>query len=160
MIVPINSKKRINPLMFILIFTIALFSACAGNYIRYKVSDEVEKSFKSFQALPDYTYYYDRGGHRPGAIIAIHKSYALGNADLWYQVDLSGDQLKSLVKAMINHSSTRLPYGYYMLDPQGKPIGMYFTRLSPGAVILEENNRVVVGFPENEYGPPGGASSH
>jgi hypothetical protein len=156
MSVSIKIKKNINPLIFLLIFTMILFGACAGNYARYKVSDEVEKSFKSFQALPDYAYYYDRGSYRPSAIIAIHKSYTLSNSDLWYKVDLSGGQLKSLVTEMVSHATTRPPYGYYILDPNGKKIGMYYTPWDTGLVILEENNQVVVGFPERDTGRPGG----
>ena len=146
--------------IFILFFLMILLGGCAGSQVRYKVSGEVEKSFKSFQAHPDYAYYYDRSGRRPGAIIAVHQRYRLSNADLWYKVDLAGGQLKSLVTAMVDQAEiTRPPYGYYILDPQGQPIGMYFTPLRAGGIILEDNNRVTVGFPEDDYGMSGGASS-
>jgi hypothetical protein len=151
-------RNRGNPTIYVLIFSTILFGACAGNYARYKVSNEVEISFKSFRAHPDYVYYTDISGIKPGAVIAIHKTYRLSNADLWYRVDLSGGQLKALVTAMVDNANiTRPPYGYYILDSQGEVIGMIFTPLRAGSIILEENNQVAVGFPENDYGPTGGA---
>ena len=54
---------------------------------------------------------------------------------------------------------TRPPYGYYIVDSQGQPIGMYFKSLRAGGIVLEDNNRVAVGFPENDYGMPGGVGS-
>ena len=157
-----KSRNITNLLIFLLIFTIALFSACAGNHVRYKVSNEVEKSFKSFQALPDYTYYYDQIGGVPSAIIAVHQSFTLSNAELWNKVDLTGNQLKTLVEAMINDSRHALwpPYGYDILDPNGKKMGMYFTPWSTGLIKLESDNRVAIDFPERDIGMSGGASSN
>lgn len=156
-----DSKKKTDLLIFCLTVTIVLFSACAGTHVKYKVSSEVENSFKSFQALPDHTYYYDQRGGVPSAIISIHKSFTLTNAEFWDKVDLSGNQLKTLVEAMTNDSRNAMwpPYGYDILDPNGKRIGMYFTPWDTGLIILKSGNRVSVGFPERDTGRPGGTGS-
>jgi hypothetical protein len=153
-----NIRNIENLPVFIMILLTIILGACAGKYARYKVSNDVETSFKSFRAQPDYVYYTDISGIKPGAIIAVHKTYELSNSDLWHKVDLSGDQLKALVTAMVDNAHiTRPPYGYHILDPRGEVIGTIFTPLRAGPIILEENNQVAVGFPENDYGPSGGA---
>ncbi|MFC1817186.1 hypothetical protein ACFL0M_14915 [Thermodesulfobacteriota bacterium] len=147
----IKTKKnaiRINILFF---FAMTTFVGCLANYGTYRASDEVNKAFEAFQVLPDYTYYYSGSDVSPDAIIGIHKRYKLSSADLWTKVDPTSKQLKYWVEAMTmeNHRGfPESPDGFYVLDPDGNQIGIYYTLWAPGPVKMEEDNQVSVYLPD------------
>jgi len=145
-------KPKINVICIGMLFFIAMttFLGCLANYGRNMLSDEVNNVFESFQVLPDHTYYYSGSDASPDAIIGIHKRYELDSADVWTKVDLANKQLKYWVETMAMASLKgypAFPDGYYILDPDEKPIGVYYTPWDPGPVRMEGENRVTVYLP-------------
>ena len=134
--------------MWILLFMIAvLATGCASskNLGKDKLSDEASKAFESFEVLPDHHYYYCGSNVKPDGILAIQKSYTLSEG-LWIKTEPDNKKLKHWVETMQGNISSP-PYGYYLLTPDGKQIGMIYTRWDPGAVEMLEDNKVSVHKP-------------
>ena len=122
---------------FFILTAFLLVSGCAQNLGRYQFSNEVDQAFKSYRILPDYKYYYTGLQHRPDAILGIHRDYTLDN-DLWTEIDLAGAQLKNWVGQQgYSGSSKRAATGYYILDPAGKRIGVWYSRYSGAPIKVE-----------------------
>ena len=97
----LKAKNEARGVIFFIIITMTLVIGCASGAIgKYKLSDEVRKSFISFQVLPNHNYYYSGLSSRPEGILAVHKSYTLTSADLWIEANPDSKQLKYWVEEM------------------------------------------------------------
>ena len=141
-----NGKR--SSLVF-LITALALLIGCSGTFGKYKRSDEVTKTYETYQVLPDYNYYYSGSNINPEAVLGIQKSYTLTSADLWIAVTLDAKQLKYWVETM-QKNIARPPDGYYILDNKGKPVGIYYTRWDTGPVEMQGENQVEVYLPDKD----------
>jgi hypothetical protein len=70
---------------FVFIIMVLIIGCASGAIGKYKLSDEVRKTFISSSVLPDHNYYYSGASDRPDGILAVHKSYTLTSADLWIE---------------------------------------------------------------------------
>jgi hypothetical protein len=119
---------------------------CAQNYGRLQRSAEVDKIFITYEVLPDHTYYYVGPDGRPDAIMGIESVYTL-ETTRWTQFDPSDDTLKKGVDWMNFHHSTSVryyPYGFFILDPEGKKLGIWYSIWDWTTVIMKEENRIEV----------------
>ena len=129
--------------------TTTLFFACMGNLANYgsnKLSDAARDKIENFQVLPDHNYYYTGSNVRPQALIAIHKSYTVSEG-IWKKVEPTSKDLKYMVGVM-QKSVAEPPYGYDILDPQGKLIGIFYSRWDPWPVKMEGGNKVTIYAPD------------
>jgi hypothetical protein len=128
--------------LFILTASV-LTSGCVSDFGRYQMSNEVRRSFESYQVLPGYKYYYAGLQDRPDAILGIDRHYTLDNA-LWSEIDLTSAQLRAWIGHLARPGSSRLmAFGYYILDPAGKRIGVWYSRFRGVPVKMEPGNRIV-----------------
>ena len=135
-----------------LFMTAAILAGCAAgpkNFGKNKLSDEAAKAFESFQVLPDHTYYYSGSQVSPDAILAVHNSYVMTSDDLWSKTSPDGKQLKFWVESL-QKSAANPAYGYFLLTPDGKQIGVIYTRWDPGPVEMGAGNRVSVYLPDKD----------
>jgi len=143
-------KKDRLKISVLTIFFASLFAlaGCAENYGRLQRNEEVDKIFKTYRTLPDHNYYYTGPAGRPDAIMGIHNDYTLETTQ-WTPFDPSGDTLKTGVDSINFHHSTRVrnyPYGFIILDPAGKQVGIWYSIWDWTTVILEKDKRIKV-FP-------------
>lgn len=89
-----QGKNNKRSALIFLIAALTLLIGCSGTWGKYKRSDEVKKTYETYQVLPDYNYYYSGSNVRPEAVMGIQKDYTLTSADLWTAVDLDSKQLK------------------------------------------------------------------
>jgi len=135
---------------FFIIIAMILVAGCAsGPAGKYKLSDEVKKTFVSFMVLPDHNYYYSGSSDRPDGILAVHKSYTLTSADLWIETNPDSRQIKSWVEEMRKNIS-HPPYGYNVLTPDGKQIGVIYTPWDKGILKMKGKNQVEIGLPSRD----------
>lgn len=147
-----NDKWSINIKAGAMFFTMSiLLIGCLAGYGRMGYSREATRLFESYQLLPDHKYYYSGPEANPVAVIGIHRDYIL-DSSLWLEVDLNSQKLKSWVRTMKDkhHNYPESPDGYYILDPEGKKIGIYYTPWNPGPVKMLSNNHVSVYLPDDE----------
>jgi len=148
-----GDKIKPVPARWVILFMIAAFVAgCAAgpkNFGKNKLSDEAAKAFESFQVLPDHAYYYSGSKVSPDAILAVHNSYVMTSDDLWTKTSPDSKQLKFWVETL-QKSAANPPYGYFLLTPDGKQIGVIYTRWDPGPVEMGEGNQVSVYLPDKD----------
>ena len=144
-----HHKRKIMVFAIVLTAT-TLFACMAGmaNYGSNKPSDAARDKIENFQVLPDYNYYYTGPNSRPHALIAILKSYTISEG-IWTKLEPTSKDLKYMVGEM-QRSVSNQPYGYDILDPQGKLIGIYYSRWSPWPVKMEGGNKVTIYAPDKK----------
>jgi hypothetical protein len=128
---------------------VALLCSCAtsGNsYGKLQSSHDITQLFDNAQVLKDHTYYYSGLQGVPDAIIGIHPNYSL-RAKLWQQVDFSHKSLKTWTYRMRYVHLVR-PQGSYILGPEGKRLGIWFSAQRQTSVRLDRENRLVVSPPQ------------
>ncbi len=135
-----------------LLVSLILLSGCAANYGGLRISGEVTRLFETYQVQTDYQYYYSGPESRPHAIMGIHRSYTL-NSKLWKAVDISEAQLKSWVRSRMYGRLGISPRGYYIVDPDGKRIGIWYSMWGTTTVKIEGPGQVSVATPDIFSGP-------
>ncbi len=135
-----------------LLVSLILLSGCAANYGGLRISGEVTRLFETYQVQTDYQYYYSGPESRPHAIMGIHRSYTL-NSKLWKAVDISEAQLKSWVRSRMYGRLGISPRGYYIVDPDGKRIGIWYSMWGTTTVKIEGPGQIMVATPDIFSGP-------
>ena len=128
---------------------VALLTGCFANYGKYKISRDVAGMFESLQVPDEYKYYYAGSDKDPDALMGLHRDYTLNN-DLWKETDMNRDQMKKWIAEinLIGYSTTA--HGRYILDPNGKTIGMYYSKWEGGPIKMESGNQVVIHLPDTD----------
>jgi hypothetical protein len=106
------------------------------------------KIFKSYRVLPDHNYFYVGPECRPDAIMELENVYTLETTQ-WTLFDPSDKTLKTGVDSINFHHSTSVryyPYGFLILNPEGKKIAIWYSIWDWTTVIMEENHHIKV-FP-------------
>jgi hypothetical protein len=155
----IKGKNRLRikisaPIIFLA--SLIILVGCAENYGRLQRNEEVDIIFKTYRVLPDHKYYYTGPTGRPDAIMGIHSDYTLETTQ-WTQFDPSDDTLKTGVDSINFHHSTRVryyPYGFIILDPEDKQVGIWYSIWDWTTVIMEKDKRIKV-FPPAKKDPFG-----
>ena len=132
--------------LFVLIFAL---SSCAGNYGRVQENVQVNQIFKTYQVLDDHRYYFSGPENRPEVILGVHQDYTLETTQ-WTQVSLTKEQLKELVDLLdfyFHDLTHHYPYGYVILDPSGKRVGIWYSIWDYTPVIFKEDNVVQIYAP-------------
>jgi hypothetical protein len=141
----------------ILIVLLIILSGCAGNHGRLSRNSEANKIFNSYQILPDHRYYYSGPDGRPDAIMGIQGDYTL-ETSMWTEFDPFDDTLKKGVNWINFHHHSRArryPYGFDIVGPDGKRIGIWYSIWEWTTVLVEADKRVKI-FPpamEESIGP-------
>ncbi len=140
-----------------LYLTIALclaVAACAGllrNYGKLETSREVTAAFERYEVNPLYRYYISGANLHPNALMGLHRQYRLDPATLWREVEMTPARMKEIVQGMKTRAFEfyEYQYGHEMRDPQGKPIGVWYSILSAVTFIrMNEDGTVRIDTPD------------
>ncbi len=128
-----------------------LFAGCAtgGSKGTMQPSRELNQKILNYDVLPDYNYYYSGSFERPNAILGIHKDYQLVS-QFWQTAQISPTQMGKWIQT-IGPEKYRGPSGYiaaYILDPDGKKIGIWYSIQNATTVEFLEGNKVKVNSPD------------
>ena len=108
---------------------------------------DVNNLFISHKILPDHKYYYSGPDDVPKAIIGIDNNYTL-DSKMWKPVDLTPEKLKKWCRNMFSdNDQPATNWGADILDPNGKKVGIWFSRQKRTSVNMLDNNRVQVYTP-------------
>ena len=156
---PTQAKNRLNIILVgtlcVLLLLVTLLPSMAASIISFRYGKlernrEVTRAFETSQISPEYNYYTHGLGNIPYAIIGIDKRYQLREG-LWKPVNLTPQQLRGWIRQMDIVYDGFQPYGFHILDDNGKVIGVWFSSKQWTTVILEDDDQVAVFTPE----PPG-----
>ncbi len=145
-------KGFVNVLAFILM--LVFFTGCAGgNYGKLVYDRDLNNTFDSYQVLPDHRYYVTGGYESPAAILAIHKDYQLDNdANMWVPVpNVSPAQMQRWIENLsdnIKFWNSPTFMASYILAPDGKRLGAWYSGQSNTSIKFTEDNRIKV-YPPN-----------
>lgn len=139
-----------NRYIFISIFIVvmpALLSGCGSpNYGRLQSSHEVTQVFQNNQVLSDHLYYYSGFQRIPYGLIGIDNKFRL-RSSRWKPIDLDSTLLNQLTYRM-RHVYSLEPRGAWILDPEGRRVGIWYSSRYETTVIMENDNQLVVVTPE------------
>jgi hypothetical protein len=110
----------------------------------------------AYEVLPDHNYYFSGSFGRPNAILGIHNDYQLVS-DLWQSVQVDSLQMRKWISA-ISPDAMRGTAGYfaaYILDPDGKRVGFWYSIQSNTTIRFPGENKVEVFTPSLNQ-PTGG----
>jgi hypothetical protein len=136
-----------------------MLSLCIGcthaNSGRLKLSSEVGRLFESHQVLEDHNYYFSGSDVRPNAIMGIQKDYHL-KSRLWKSENVTPERLKLWINLMTDYRGFSIrTYGSWILDPNGKAVGIWYSPWQFTPIWFEPDNMIIVGTPQvNEFERP------
>jgi hypothetical protein len=123
-----------------------MLASCAYNYGSLQKSPDITRAFESYQMLEGYRYYYSGRQNKPSAIIGVHSDYSF-SSEFWTEIELTPSAFKKAVRRLYPLYSSP-PYGAYIIDPNGKRAGIWFSSINFATIKLEGDNRLVIYSPE------------
>jgi hypothetical protein len=149
-----NTRSKLFALLVISL-SLSLLTGCAtgGNYGKTERNRDLDNMFLRYEVLPDHNYYTAGGYDKPDAILALHKDYELDNTKTYWRhipnVDYS--QMRVWIDTIAPEQDFRLSNSYfaaYILDPDGKRVGAWYS-IDPFATVkFLEGNKVLVHTPD------------
>lgn len=115
------------------VLALLLLTACAGNLFptfgRMPPSDKMTQAFESHSVNPDYNYFYSGCDDHPNVVVGLHRDYRMNTFDLWKPVAMSPARMAQIVEGMRVKANEghHFLYGFDMHDPQGRPIGAWYS---------------------------------
>ena len=111
---------------------------------------EVTQMFKTNGVPEEYRYYYNGRTRQPYAIIGLQPEYEQVST-LWDKLDPNTEEFAQMVRSMYvpNFDVAGFPtQGAYILDPNGNPIGIWFSAYPFTTIRFRGENRVEVMSPQ------------
>jgi hypothetical protein len=145
-----------SPAVLIVLLAFVVGCAGSGNYGRLQRSRDVDQIFRTYRVLPDHLYYFTGPAGRPDAIMGIRNEYTLETTQ-WTQFSPSGDTLRKAVDSINFYHHTGVhyfPYGFFIVDPEGSRLGIWYSIWDWTTVIVKDDNRIEV-FPPAKKDPFG-----
>ena len=147
-----NDYRLLKVTIVLSIVSLVAIVSCAGNYGRLVRNQEINEVFKTYRVFPDHRYYFSGPDGRPDAIMGIHRDYTLETTQ-WTEIDLTEEQLKKLIDWINFHHRSRTryyPFGFAILDHDGKQVGMWYSIWDWTTVIVQEDNHMMVYPPSKD----------
>jgi hypothetical protein len=128
------------------------FSGCTGtgNYGAFQRNLELSQIFLSYKVLPDYNYYTSGGYDKPNAILGVHKDYQL-ITDQWLSIpNADSAQVHKWISTIDpeDRGAGNSYFAYYILDPEGKQVGFWYSIQKHTVVKFQEENKIEVYTPD------------
>ncbi len=125
-----------------------------------KRQHEVTNLFLNNEIIPGYDYYYNGREQWPSAIMAIDPNYSI-KSDFWKPVGLEGDELSKWIRSTTLWKPSRRTSlnGAEILDPNGKRVGVFFSKYDNLITKFEADNVIQVYPPSYRAGEGRGATS-
>ncbi len=118
---------------FLLLVACLSTMACSGqlfrNFGRIDLNGETTRAFENYSIETNFRYYISGSDTYPNAIIGLRRDYRIDGKALWKEVEMSPKAMRTIVDNMKEKTSNRLLflYGFELLDPKGKPIGVWYS---------------------------------
>lgn len=142
-------KTFLNTVILLLVLLVnGCVTSSTPQLLQYSM--EVNKIMEGGTVLPDYKYYYTVPQDKPDAIIAIHKDYEFQKSVHWFEVkDMTEKQLRDWNLVIDNDRRVWLTYnGAYILTPDGKRAGIYYSKYSFTVIKYPTPNQIVIYKPD------------
>ena len=81
-----HSNRLFGPLALLATFVLAFLAGCSANYGRLEINSAVEQSFRNYDMLDQYQYYYSGRENKPSAIIGIDPTFQF-SSEFWKAIE-------------------------------------------------------------------------
>jgi hypothetical protein len=134
-------------------FLLASYAAAGGIYGSLDRDRDLDNRFLNYEVMQDYNYFTTGGYDRPNAILLIHKDYELDNpGNLWVPIPyVDYSQKRKWISVISTEQNFNRSYNYYaayILDQNGKRVGVWYSVEKFATVKFLEGNKVLVYTPE------------
>jgi hypothetical protein len=135
------------------ILALFLLAGCAtgGNFGKLERNRDLDNMFLRYEVLPDHRYYSTGGFDAPDAILAVHTDYELDNSgNLWRGVpNVDSGQMRIWIDTIAPEQNYRAGgyFAAYILDPNGKRVGVWYSIEPQTTVKFLEGNKIQVWTP-------------
>ena len=134
-----------------LVWVLALLAgACQfENTGSVRKSPEVAHAFETLQlqAFPGYRYFFLNLENNPFGVAGLQSDYWMQGSD-WKECDPgspSFSRMIGLVQSFPAHGSRT--EGYYIMDSQGRQIGVWYSSLTAGVTVDPDSRQVMIATP-------------
>ena len=106
-------------------------------------------TFEKYELIPGYLYYISGGDSKPLAIVGLADGYSLSSPD-WRPVEPDSDQMRQWVDRMLEQPGAEYntePNGARILDPQGNPIGVWYSVWATPILKFQSGTEVAISRP-------------
>lgn len=127
----------------------ALLGGCAvANIGTIRPSADITRQFQGLEINPNYRYWYLNQENNPFGVLGLDREYQFEGGPIWGVLDPESATFKKvvgLVKSFpaVGSSTT----GFEIMDPQGRPIGVWFSSLTAGINVDFTKKMVSVSTP-------------
>lgn len=123
--------------MILLIMAPVLAAACSmANIGGLRMSQDIAEQFEKFEVKPNYRYWYLNQENSPYGVAGLDREYRLDDDPMWQAVAPDSATFRKVVGLV---QSFPLPGSYtsgsVITDPQGRPIGVWYSSLLAGIVV-------------------------
>jgi hypothetical protein len=150
----LNSRKSLFTILasILSIFLLVDFATAGGNFAKVVRNRDLDNSFRNYEVMQDYNYYTTGGYDRPNAILLVHKDYKLENpGNLWVTIPSVGYNQKrkwiSVISSEQDSNRSGYYYASYILDQNGKKVGVWYSIETHGVVKFLDGNRILAYTP-------------
>lgn len=140
-----RGKSNVLGVALIMSFSAVFLAGCAmGNIWRQQISTDVDRSFETLQVNPEYRYYYYGLENSPYAVVGIEKQYHINDPG-WREVDPRSETFKKVV-GLVRYFPWYFSYTYgsYIVDSEGRQIGVWYSSLMAGFRVNPETGDVII----------------
>jgi len=107
-----------------------------------RINEKVAKDFGDNRFDPTYDYYYMNLENNPCAMIGLKKDYTVHDIQ-WKKIRPGSDEFKHIIMLVKSFPMANSPtFGAYVLDSQGKTIGVYYSSAGVGVAVDKESKTV------------------
>ncbi len=138
-----NRGRLLNAIILVSIIFFALSGCSFSNYGKLKSQPEVTQGFETYQILTNHKYYYRGTYSQPVVIVGINQNYVL-NSKLWVEIDPESQDFSALIDkvSLQGKGGTTKPWGFIILDPAGRDVGVWYSAVRAAAVEISENGQI------------------
>ena len=131
------SRKHVRRVMCLLAIVAAFAGGCSmANIGSVRTSAEVARQFENLEINPNYRYWYLNQENNPYGVVGLDREYQLDGGPMWRALAPDSATFRKVVGLVqsfpMPSSSTS---GYDIIDPQGRPIGVWYSSLSAGITV-------------------------
>ena len=142
--IPMDNVKKRLVIFSSLIIAATIFSGCNGTFGGLRRSPEITKVFQQQQMLPGYNYYYDGRAAIPYAVVGRRDDYVL-TSKFWTR--LKGHRsIRKAAQLSLRIRRSPSPWAE-IIDPEGNPMGIWFSVFISTRVQFGPENQVDVFSP-------------
>ena len=153
-IINASRGRQLLPALIAAFIGLFILVGCAGgNHGTFKRDRDLDNMFLNYEVLPDYRYYTTGGYDAPNAILAVHRDYELDNSGgLWVGVpNIDTAQMQKWIDTIAPEQNYRYSDAYFatwILDPEGKKAGVWYSYANTTTVKFLEENKIQVYTPD------------